>query len=75
MSRLHYFLTQSIDWSLHKKWSFPSKISSVNVTKPAVDMISWQEKSDESILFFLVFFLEKTSFYLLVFCSLHRDST
>ena len=34
----------------------------------------WVDKSDELIFLFLVFFLGKVAFYLLVFCSLQRDS-
>ena len=34
----------------------------------------WVDKSDELIFLFLVFFLGKIAFYLLVFCSLQRDS-
>ena len=32
--------------------------------------IDWYDGLDEFIFFFLVFFLEKTAFYLLAFCSL-----
>ena len=35
--------------------------------------IDWYDGLDESIFFFLVFFLEKTAFDLLAFCSLQRD--
>ena len=34
----------------------------------------WVDKTDELIFLFLVFFLGKIAFYLLVFCSLQRDS-
>ena len=47
MNRLHYYMTQSIDW--------------------------YYNGLDESIFYFLVFFLEKTASNL-VFCSLQRDS-
>ena len=36
--------------------------------------IDWYDGLDESILFFIAFFLEKTACDLLVFCSLQRDS-
>ena len=35
--------------------------------------IDWYDGLDDFILFFLVFFVEKTAFDLLAFCSLQRD--
>ena len=35
--------------------------------------IDWYDGLDESIFFFLVFFIEKTAFQLLAFCLLQRD--
>ena len=35
--------------------------------------IGWYDRLDDMILFFVVFFLEKTAFYLLAFCSSQRD--
>ena len=35
--------------------------------------IDWYDGLDDFIFFFLVFFLEKTEFNLLAFCSLQRD--
>ena len=42
------------------------------LTDVITQSIDWYDGLDESILFFLVFFLEKTAFDLLAFCSSQR---